>query len=119
MPDEPDACVICLEAFLPPVAEEAHAEALAEPVSALGVLDIDTDIKNKNKSKKKTIFNNVEEPVGKGDAGATDSAILPLDFLGEVASLSGCDHKYHDKCIKEWSSVTNSTYPITSRYSFS
>lgn len=95
--EEPAACVICLEEFLPPPPD----------TSALGVgQDIDTDVKNKNK----TISKAVEEVPTKDNGVATDeSANLP-NMLLEVASLSGCNHIYHDKCIKEWSSVTNSEY---------
>lgn len=32
----------------------------------------------------------------------------PLDFLHEASHLSGCTHYFHDRCIKEWTKVTNS-----------
>lgn len=52
---------------------------------------VDTDVQHKNKSvSNDKIGDNIE--------------------LSEIASVSGCRHIYHDSCIKEWSSVTNSEY---------
>lgn len=42
-----------------------------------------------------------------GTVATTDDKCSVLE---EVSSISGCSHIYHDKCIKEWSLVTNSKY---------
>lgn len=110
--EEAEPCVICLEPFLSPSADggkpeavddTAAASAAAPSATAVDSLDIDTDTKKKNKT--------VTVPLDDPPETAQESISLPPlppNFLSEVASLSGCDHKYHDKCIKEWSSVTNS-----------
>lgn len=60
--------------------------------------------------------------VGFDDTNSTEDVAIPFssstvtttddkhNIIAEVSSISGCNHIYHDKCIKEWSSVTNSKY---------
>jgi hypothetical protein len=46
--------------------------------------------------------------------GTVATADDKCSVLAEVSSISGCSHIYHDKCIKEWSLVTNSKYLLNS-----
>lgn len=103
--DELPSCVICLEQFLPP-------SPIDEATLSAAHNDIDTDLNKKNKSVSIPLEDSVVLPPVLQEISpfATDNtpALSPPALLGEVSSLSGCDHIYHDKCIKEWSDVTNS-----------
>lgn len=111
--EEPASCVICLEEFLLAPVEGGGIASVAEPLPCA----TDTDIKNKNKSvstlsKSNLMDEKLEEGVSNVEleTPAVTDKTSPPDFRGEVASISGCNHIYHDKCIKEWSSVTNSKF---------
>ncbi|KAL0931999.1 PHD-finger domain-containing protein [Colletotrichum truncatum] len=85
---EPDQCIICLESLQPPSSQLDGANGAGPTVATTGTTS-------------KATYQRID----------SDIEILEEDENNHIATLVGCNHVVHDRCIRSWAKNSN-TCPI-------
>ncbi|TDZ29393.1 PHD and RING finger domain-containing protein [Colletotrichum spinosum] len=93
---EPDQCIICLESLQPPPPSSLSQAAIPAATVTAGIAKTRPTL-----------------TIGKPVFGRIDSdiEILEEDSNNLIATLVGCNHVVHDRCIRSWAKNSN-TCPI-------
>ncbi|KAF6838698.1 PHD-finger domain-containing protein [Colletotrichum plurivorum] len=97
---EPDQCIICLESLQPPLSTLSQPDSAA-PITPTAIEAPATATATATATTK-TVFQRIDSDI---------EILQPEDQNNLIATLVGCNHIVHDRCIRSWAKNSN-TCPI-------